>query len=39
MTNLGRVTAGLLVAAVVGAAVVSVLSMPDIRRYLSIRKM
>jgi Family of unknown function (DUF6893) len=36
---LGKITAGMLVAVVVGAAVAGVLSIPDIRRYMKIRAM
>jgi hypothetical protein len=39
MNTLGKITTGLLAAALVGAAVVVVLSLPDIRRYREIRAM
>lgn len=39
MNTLGKITTGLLISAAVGFAVVTVLSMPDIRRYLKIRSM
>ncbi len=39
MKTLGKITTGMLVAVLVGAAVAGVLSIPDIRRYLKIRAM
>jgi len=39
MNTLGKITTGLLAAVLVGAAVVVVLSLPDIRRYREIRSM
>ena len=39
MNTLGKITTGLLVALAVSAVVVTVLSTPDIRRYLKIRSM
>jgi energy-converting hydrogenase Eha subunit A len=39
MNTLGKITTGLLAAVLVGAAVVVVLSLPDIRRYREIRAM
>lgn len=39
MRNLGRLTAAVLTAGAVGALVVGVLSVPDIKRYLKIRQM
>ena len=39
MNVLGKITTGMLVAVVVGAAVAGVLSIPDIRRYMKIRAM
>ena len=39
MNTLGKITTGLLVAMAVGAVVVTVLSVPDIRRYFQIRSM
>jgi hypothetical protein len=39
MNMLGKITTGLLISVAVGAVVVTVLSTPDIRRYLKIRAM
>ena len=39
MRTLGKVTTGLLITAAVGFAVVSIVSIPDIRRYFKIRSM
>ena len=39
MNTLGKITTGLMAAVLVGAAVVVVLSLPDIRRYREIRAM
>ena len=39
MNTLGKITTGLMVAVLVGAAVAVVLSLPDIRRYYAIRSM
>jgi hypothetical protein len=39
MRNLGRFTTALMITATVGAVIVAVRSLPDVRRYFKIRQM
>ena len=39
MENMGKITTGMVIIVLVAAIVVGVRSVPDVRRYLKIRKM